>query len=105
MLVTIDPSRAKGSVVKAVLAALEQFITDSHFTFGQHVYASPLIAVAMGVSGVQDANIASLVRYGTQGYATGTKAVEIKQHEIARLDNDPLRPEHGQIIIDTASYD
>lgn len=105
MLVTIDPSRAKGSVVKAVLAALEQYITDSHFTFGQHVYASPLIAVAMGVSGVQDANIASLVRYGTQGYATGTKAVEIKQHEIARLDNDPLRPEHGQIIIDTASYD
>jgi hypothetical protein len=104
MLITTDPSRAKGSVVKAVTAALERFIADSHFTFGQSVYASPLIAVAMGVSGVQDANVANLVRYGAQEYTTSSDAVEIKPHEIVRLDNDRLQPEHGQIVIDTATY-
>jgi hypothetical protein len=101
MLITADPARSTGTVVKNVYDALERTIAQSAFTFGTDVYASPLIAAAMSADGVLDARISALVRYNQQAYPVANTVVEIGPHEIARLDNDRLRPQNGTIIVDT----
>lgn len=81
------------------------FFHPDNFTFGQPVYLSQLIALAMGVPGVQwvDAEDAPgkpnrFRRWGqsAQGeFAAGM--ISFGRLEIARLDNDPSLAENGKI--------
>jgi hypothetical protein len=81
------------------------FFHPDNFTFGQPVYLSQLIALAMGVPGVQwvDAEDAPgkpnrFRRWGhsAQGeFAAGM--IQFGRLEIARLDNDPSLSENGKI--------
>lgn len=67
-----------------------------NFTFGQTVYASPLIAAAQAVDGVVSVRLVRFERMDQpsstprqQGYLT------MGRLEIARCDNDPNRRDHG----------
>ncbi|WP_156785060.1 putative baseplate assembly protein [Terriglobus roseus] len=67
-----------------------------NFTFGQTVYASPLIAAAQAVDGVVSVRLVRFERMDEpsstprqQGYLT------MGRLEIARCDNDPNRRDHG----------
>lgn len=81
------------------------FFHPDNFTFGQPVYLSQLIALAMGVPGVQwvDAEDApgKPNRFRRWGQSTqdefATGMVQLGRLEIARLDNDPSLPENGKL--------
>ena len=71
-------------------------------TFGQPVYASPIVAAAQDIPGVE---AVLLTRFGFLGPpgapipARIPKLLRLRPSEIARLDNDPEAPEHGYAVI------
>ncbi|GIV60246.1 MAG: putative baseplate assembly protein [Rhodothermaceae bacterium] len=112
--VCVAPGFFRADVKTALLDALSArdlpdgrrgFFHPDHFTFGQPVYLSRLLATAMAVPGVQwiDAEVhpAKPHRFQRRGqpyhgeYEQGF--IDMGRLEIARLDNDPNRPENGKI--------
>lgn len=117
--VCVEPTYFVATVKTALLRALgtglladgtKAFFHPDNFTFGQSVYLSKIIAAMMAVPGVAWVDTTPNVgETGTsfvhrfqrqhepktdglrQGYVT------ISALEIARLDNDPSFPEHGQL--------
>jgi predicted phage baseplate assembly protein len=81
------------------------FFHPDHFTFGQPLYLSQMVALVMGVPGVQWVDVEDVPgkpnrfrRWGhsAQGeFAAGM--IGFGRLEIARLDNDPSLPENGKI--------
>ena len=70
-------------------------------TFGSTVYLGPIIAAAQAIAGVAHVTPTRFSRYrlpGTDARATGR--IDIGPREIARLDNDPSRPERGRFYLD-----
>lgn len=75
-------------------------LNAENFTFGETIYASPLIAAAQGVEGVTAVTLTVFQRMDNpsidgvaQGYLT------MGRLEIARCDNDPNRLDHGILIL------
>jgi hypothetical protein len=87
------------------LGAQRGFFHPDNFTFGQPVYLSQIIARAMDVPGVQwvDADDRNgkpnrFRRWGQPAHNEIERGlIELARLEIARLDNDPSRPENGRI--------
>jgi hypothetical protein len=81
------------------------FFHPDNFTFGQPVYLSQVIATAMKVPGVQWVDTDDrppkrnrFQRWGrTPGGELAAGRISMERLEIARLDNDPSRPENGRI--------
>ncbi len=82
------------------------FFHPDHFTFGQPVLLSPIIAAAMGVEGVRWVGL-SIDGFAEPGrfrrldeqsidYAD-TGVLPVGRREVARLDNDPNAPERGRL--------
>ena len=70
-------------------------------TFGTTIYLGPIIAAAQAIAGVARVTATRFSRYrlpGTDARAKGW--IEIGPSEIARLDNDPSRPELGRFYLD-----
>jgi hypothetical protein len=71
-----------------------------NFTFGQTVYLSPVYAAARSVPGVV---LVTATQFQPQGVTTSKylTAGEIKlgSLQIARLENDPSYPDHGQLTL------
>ncbi|HEV2273475.1 MAG TPA: hypothetical protein VGR96_04880 [Acidobacteriaceae bacterium] len=105
MEICVDPEHFQGDVYEALIKV---FITGNqcngqagllnaaNFTFGETVYASPLIAAAQSVEGVLSATLTVFARMDdpsadgvAQGYLT------MGRLEIPRCDNDPNRLDHG----------
>jgi hypothetical protein len=75
------------------------FFPDS-FTFGQTVYLSPIYAAARKVAGVDSITATVFEPQGirtTRYLAAGEIAIGPLQ--IARLENDPSLPDHGQLTL------
>jgi hypothetical protein len=71
-------------------------------TFGTTVYLGPIIAAAQQLPGVARVEATRFSRHrqpGTDARATGR--IEIGPSEIARLSNDPSRPELGRFHLDS----
>jgi hypothetical protein len=71
-------------------------LNPDRFTFGQTVYASPLIAAAQAVDGVLSATLTVFSRMdqpSVDGVAFGY--LTMGRLEIPRCDNDPDRLDHG----------
>jgi len=81
------------------------FFNPANFTFGQAVYLSQMVALAMAVPGVAwvdtDDSPPKPNRFGRWAQASRGELVAGKiamaRLEIARLDNDPNRPENGML--------
>jgi hypothetical protein len=74
------------------------FFHPDHFSFGQPVYLSQVVARAMQVAGVVSVNVTRLQRWGQPpGNELQAGQITFSRVEIARLDNDPLMPENGRI--------
>ena len=112
--VCVKPDYLRGHVKAALLDVFSNrvlpngalgFFHPDNFTFGQTLYLSPLIALAMQVPGVQwidaedaPAKLNRFRRWGEPShgeYAAGK--ITFGRLEIARCDTDPSQPEHGQI--------
>jgi Baseplate J-like protein len=73
------------------------FFHPDNFTFGQPVYLSGVIATAMDVPGVEWVEVTTFQRLGELPKKVAGDELALGRLEIARLDNDPSRPENGRV--------
>jgi predicted phage baseplate assembly protein len=75
------------------------FFHPDNLTFGQGIASSQLIKLAQGVAGVQNVVV---TRFQKLGAPPGPvlRFIEIGPLEVARLDQDPNRPENGVLSLD-----
>jgi hypothetical protein len=109
MEICVDPAHFLGDVFQALMMV---FITGNQcngaigllnpatFTFGQTVYASPLIAAAQAVEGVLSATLTVFTRMDApwvSGVAQGF--ITMGTLDIPRCDNDPDHLDHGIFVL------
>jgi hypothetical protein len=110
LTVCVDPAYFQRDVEKALSDVMgSRILPDGikglfypdNFTFGQTVYLSPIYAAARKVAGVR-----SVVATVFQPQATPPTSIFLSNGEIplgpfqiARLDNDPSLPDHGQLTL------
>ena len=71
-------------------------LDPSNFSFGQTVYLSPFIAAAQRVEGVAVVRATAFQRVDDPtNDATAAGYITMQRLEIARIDNDPSRPDRG----------
>ncbi len=107
--ICVQPGHPRSDVVREVHARLGSgvladgrcaFFHPDRWTFGRPVYLSPILAEAMAVEGVESVGVDRFQRWGRS--ADGEKdqgVLDIHSLEIARLDNDPSRPENGVLTL------
>jgi hypothetical protein len=110
LAVCVDPTYFRSDVAKALSEVLGSRVSPDgtkglfypdNFTFGQAVYLSRIFAAARKVAGVQ-----SVVATAFQPQAAPPTSIFLAKGEIplgpfqiARLDNDPSLPDHGQLTL------
>ena len=76
------------------------FFNSANFTFGQNVYLSPIYAAARSVPGV---NAVTATTFQIQGVTDNTflanGEIPLGPLQIARLENNPSFPDHGQLTL------
>ncbi len=109
MTIRVAPGYSRSDVKKALLETFSSgdlpdgrrgFFHPDNFTFGQPVYLSKVVSTAMQVKGVQwvDMEDKYFRRWGQPSHGEFDEGkISIGRLEIARLDNDPNRPENGRI--------
>ena len=108
--VSVDPAYRRDLVRAELLAVMSNrrlpdgrlgLFHPDRLTFGTAVYLGPIVAAAQAIAGVARVTPTRFSRYrmpGTDARASGR--IEIGPSEIARLDNDPNRPELGRFFLD-----
>lgn len=72
-----------------------------NLTFGGSVFLSQLVAAAQSVEGVESVSVKRLQRLFEEAKdELDSGVLYIGPLEVARLDNDPNYPEHGQLVLD-----
>ena len=109
MIVCVDPSYFQSDVEKALSDVLgSRILSDGtkglffpdNFTFGQTVYLSPIYAAARKVAGVRSVVATVFEPQGAQTSIYLEKGeIPLGPFQIARLDNDPSLPDHGQLTL------
>ena len=107
--VCVDPHFASGHVKGALLEAFGRrrgaggdlgFFHPDRLRYGHGVYVSAIVAAAQRVPGVASLQVTRLERWGEGSNLELEKGVlPLGPLEIARLDNDPVSPEHGVLEI------
>jgi hypothetical protein len=99
LAVCVDPEHFRGDVYTALMTVFtgpDGLLSAANFTFGQTVYASPLIAAAQAVEGVSSVTLAGFSRMDApwvDGRADGF--LTLGPLDIPRCDNDPDHLDHG----------
>jgi baseplate J-like protein len=109
LAIGVDPDYFRADVEQALLAVLSNrrqpdgstglFYPDN-FVFGQTVYLSPIYAAARSVAGVISVEATAFQPLGvaTQQYLDAGE-LKLGALQVARLDNDPNFPSHGQLTL------
>jgi hypothetical protein len=98
MSVCVQPAFLPGPVKAAVLAKLREWFQPDNLTFGQDIAISPLVALVKNLDGVFDVTVTTLERkFQPSDAALASGILRMAPWEIARLDNDPNRPENGTL--------
>jgi hypothetical protein len=107
--VCVDPNYFREDIERSLLQVLSNQILPNgqkglfypdNFTFGQTVYLSPVYAAARSVPGVISVTATQFQPQGVsspQNLAAGQ--IKLGSMQVARLDNDPNFPDHGQLIL------
>lgn len=108
--ICVLPDYLRAHVEAALLDALSNrllpggqsgFFYPDNLMFGSGIYVSKLVATAQSVPGVESARVTRLERlYEGPNGEIAAGVLPLQAFEIARLDNDPSFPEHGQISFD-----
>ncbi|MBP1468338.1 hypothetical protein EYB53_021685 [Candidatus Chloroploca sp. M-50] len=103
--VCVKPDYLRGHVRAALLAALSArdladgrrgFFHPDRLTFGEGIALSALVAAVQVVQGVAYVTVTRLRRrYDGTDVALREGLLALRPDEVARLDNDPIRPENG----------
>jgi hypothetical protein len=114
LTVCVAPGYVRANVRQALILAFSPadlpdgrrgFFHPDNFTFGQPVYLSQVVATAMALPGVTWVDTDDAIgkpnrfqRWGKDPHGElAAGRIAFGRLEIARLDNDPSQPEHGQI--------
>ncbi len=107
--VQVDPNYFRGHVKQLLLAILgDGMLPDGRkglfypgsFTLGQTVYLSPIYAAARSVAGVLSVNATTFQPQGTNTTQHLTAGeIKLGSFQVARLENDPSLPDHGQLTL------
>jgi predicted phage baseplate assembly protein len=109
--VDVAPSSSNAAVTAALAALLGSgwqadgtpaLFNPQRLAFGQPVYASPIVAAAQDVPGVQAVVLTRLGFLGPPAAlipARPPQRLRLRPTQIARLDNDPAAPEHGYAVL------
>lgn len=107
LLVCVRPGYLRGHVRAALLDALgaraladgrRGFFHPDNLTFGAPVALSRLVAAATAVAGVESVQVKTFKRlFEPPAGEIEAGLIPVGPLEIARLDNDPNRPEHGTL--------
>jgi hypothetical protein len=109
LTICVDPNYFQLNVQQALVQVLSSgtlpngqtglFYPDN-FTFGQTVYLSPIYAAARSIAGV--VTVTATV-FQPQGVSTNiyldAGEIPLGPLQVARLDNDPNYPDHGQLTL------
>jgi hypothetical protein len=109
LAVCVNPNYFQLDVEQSLLQVLGSAILPNgtkglfypdNFTFGQTVYLSPVYAAARSVAGVTSV---TAITFQPQGVNTSqyleAGEIELGPLQVARLDNDPNFPDHGQLTL------
>ncbi len=104
LAVCVDAEHFQGDVYTALMARFTGpggLLAAANFTFGQTVYASPLIAAAQAIEGVASVTLATFSRLD-QPWVDGTTTMflTLGRLEIPHCDNDPDHLDHGLFTIE-----
>jgi hypothetical protein len=109
LAVRVDPNYFLADVRQALLAVLgnqilpngqKGFFYPDNFTFGQTVFLSPIYATVRSVSGVMSVTATQFQPLGAnQAQYLAAGQIKLGSLEVARLDNDPSFPDHGQLSL------
>jgi hypothetical protein len=107
--ICVDPNYFESDVEQSLLQVLgngilpnglKGFFYPDNFIFGQTVYLSPIYAAARSVAGVL---AVTATKFQPQGVDTAqfldTGEIATASLQVARLDNDPNYPDHGQLTL------
>jgi predicted phage baseplate assembly protein len=107
--VCVAPHHLRGHVKAALLDRFSNrrladgemgFFHPDRLSFGQGVYVSALSAAAQAVAGVQNVAVMRLERLQEgPNRELENGVLPLDPYEIARLDNDPNRPENGRLTL------
>lgn len=109
LTICVDPAYFKADVQQQLRLVLGDQIMPNgqkglfypdNFTFGQTVYLSPIYAAARSVAGVTSVTATVFQPQGflTQVYLLKAE-IPLGPFQIARMDNDPSLPDHGQLTL------
>jgi Baseplate J-like protein len=104
LTICVDPDYFNLKVQRALNQVLGSgpggFFNPAKFTFGQNVYLSPIYAAARSVPGV---NAVTATMFQIQGVSDNTYLasgeIPLGSLQIARLENNPSFPNHGQLTL------
>jgi hypothetical protein len=107
--ITVDPNYFQADVEQSLLQILGNQILPNgqkglfypdNFTFGQSVYLSPVYAAARSVPGVL---LVTATQFQPQGMNSpqylSAGRIQLGSLQVARLENDPSFPDHGQLTL------
>jgi predicted phage baseplate assembly protein len=108
LTICVDPDYFNSDVASALVQVLgcgvlpngaKGVFYPGKFTFGQTVYLSPIYATARKVAGVQSVVATTFQPQGAPPTSLYLQQGEIPlgPFQIARLENDPSLPDHGQL--------
>jgi hypothetical protein len=105
LLVTVQPGYQRTQVTQTlnqVFTTGQQpngqpgLLDPDQFTFGQTIYLSPFIAAVQNTDGVASVQATSFQRFDAPGQDyTAAGNIALHRLEIARMNNDPNRPDLG----------
>jgi Baseplate J-like protein len=109
LTVCVDPYYFNSQVQAALAQVLSNRILPNgqkgvfypdNFTFGQTVYLSPIYAAARSIAGVVSVSATTFQPQGvnTNQYLNAGE-IPLAPLQVARLDNDPSYPNHGQLTL------
>ena len=109
LTICVDPAYFRAHVRKALLQVLSNcllpngqkgFFYPDSFTFGQTVYLSPIYAAARQVAGVTSVAATKFEPQGVPSKLFLAKGeIPLGPFQIARMENDPSYPNHGQLTL------
>ena len=103
--VTLDSTADRGGTAAAVTAALgsdggtSAFFGPRQLDFGRTVWASALVARAQQIPGVVQVELTAMRFLDTPAGTGVPPRLELGPTQIARMDNDPNRPDHGYLSV------
>ncbi|HEY6347333.1 MAG TPA: putative baseplate assembly protein [Bryobacteraceae bacterium] len=101
--VCVDPDYFQSDVQQALLQTLSGVFLPGSFTFGQTVYLSPVYAAARSVAGVIGVTATAFQPQSadpvTAAQSLSLGEIKMGRLQVARLENNPSFPDHGQWVL------